>query len=129
MDTVVFKPSIVETWLDLLQEAQNDTAHELDQDVLSYLVLLLIRFTDDPALATSVLALEYLQSQHLEGRLQRHCLREVGDKCLLYSGLFPKRARRRRVRVSYYVDLGRSAYQSLAEGIGRDGGLTYGQLA
>jgi len=39
----------------------------------------------------------------------------VGDQCLLYSGLFPKRAEKRRVRVSYYVDLGRTAYQNVAE--------------
>ncbi len=37
-------------------------------------------------------------------------MRDVGDKCLLFSGLFPARAEKHRVAVSYYVELGRQAY-------------------
>jgi len=47
----------------------------------------------------------------------------VGDQCLLFSGLFPRRAERRRVRVSYYVKLGRSAYQNLADSLSKTADL------
>jgi hypothetical protein len=37
-------------------------------------------------------------------------LRDVGDRCLLIAGLFPRLANRRRVSTDYYIDLGRGAY-------------------
>jgi len=43
------------------------------------------------------------------------CLRDVGDKCLIFSGLFPGIARKRLVPISYFVNIGRSAYLSLSE--------------
>lgn len=57
---------------------------------------------------------EFLNSINQSGSLRPLALRDVGDQCLLYSGLFPGRAIRRRVRVSYYVNIGKSAYSSLA---------------
>ncbi len=95
----------------------------------SYLVFLLMRFTEQPQLAASVLALEYLQSMHTLGHAGRDQLRNVGDKCLLYSGLFPQRAERRRVKVSYFVDLGRSAYQLLSERLEHSAAIMYQRLA
>ena len=56
-------------------------------------------------------------------------LRDVGDKCLLYSGFFPQRAERRRVQVSYYVDLGRSAYEQLSDHMATGLAATYQLLA
>jgi len=41
-------------------------------------------------------------------------LRDVGDKCLLLAGFFPGRAIKKRVRVSYFVNLGQSAYFTLS---------------
>jgi len=39
----------------------------------------------------------------------------VGDRCLLISGFYPELAERRRVQLSYFMDLGRGAYAQLAE--------------
>ena len=39
----------------------------------------------------------------------------MGDSCLLFSGLFPKIAEKRSVSIGYYVGIGQSAYQHLAE--------------
>jgi len=41
-------------------------------------------------------------------------MRDVGDQCLLFSGLYPELAQRRQVKISYYVKMGRSAYASLS---------------
>ncbi len=115
METLLVQTSATAEWLALVNDAQNAAARPLDEELQSYLVFLLVRFTERPELAGSVLGLEYLQSQHLHGRMQQDQLRDVGDKCLLYSGLFPRRAERRRVKISYFVELGRSAYSQLAE--------------
>jgi hypothetical protein len=56
-------------------------------------------------------------------------LRDVGDQCLLLSGLFPKRAEKQLVKVSYYVNLGRSAYHHLSDGVHQASADLYRQLA
>lgn len=104
-------------WHALVQDAQSHTGVSLDEDLESYLVFLLMRYTQRPELAAKILAIEYLRGATTSGTHRREQMRDVGDQCLLYSGLFPRRAERRRVRVSYYVDLGRSAYHDAAEAV------------
>jgi len=102
-------------WHDLVKEAEAYNGVSLDEELESYLVFLLMRYTGKPELAAKVMALDYLQGAQTYGAERKERMRDVGDQCLLYSGLFPKRAEKRRVRVSYYVDLGRTAYQNVAE--------------
>ncbi len=101
-------------WHKLVTDAEHSAGTQLNEELESYLVFLLMRFTSRPDMAASILALEYLEGSNQSGATRQNSLRDVGDKCLLYSGLFPMRARRRRVRISYFVDLGRGAYHSLA---------------
>lgn len=129
MNRLVVKASTTEEWLTLVSEAKVAAACRLDEDMESYLVFLLMRFTEKPEIAASVMALDYLRSMQLSGHLAQDQLREVGDKCLLYSGLFPERAARRRVKVSYFVDLGRSAYQHLSGRLGHNTATLYQRLA
>ncbi|MDY6978308.1 MAG: hypothetical protein SV201_00390 [Pseudomonadota bacterium] len=100
-------------WHTLVSEAEQAVGVTLEPELESYLVFTLMRYLNRPEMAQRVLALDYLEAAHCQGREQQERLRDVGDQCLLYSGLFPRRAERRRVRVSYYVDLGRSAYHHL----------------
>ena len=102
-------------WHTLVTEAQQASGIHLDEELESYLVFLLMRYTDRPDMAASILAIDYLEGANSLGQIRQDRMRDVGDQCLLYSGLFPERAERRRVRVSYYVDLGRSAYQTAAD--------------
>src|SRR3569832_1382878 len=129
MSRLVVKASSTEEWLTLVSEAKVAAACRLDEDMESYLVFQLMRFTEKPEIAASVMVLDYLRSMQLSGHLAQDQLREVGDKCLLYSGLFPERAARRRVKVSYFVDLGRSAYQHLSGRLGHDAATLYQRLA
>lgn len=129
MPELLVHSSATAEWLSLVHEAEKSIGHPLDEEMQSYLVFLLMRFTERPELAASVLAVEYLQSMHQLGHAGRDQLRNVGDKCLLYSGLFPQRAERRRVKISYFVDLGRSAYQLLSERMERSAALMYQRLA
>jgi hypothetical protein len=114
MDTLVLQPTAVAQWHALINEAEQACAAQLDEELQSYLVFLLMRYIGASDIANSVLALEYLNSFNLEGHLRETQLQDVGDKCLLYSGLFPGRAERRRVHISYYVNLGVSAYGAMS---------------
>ena len=129
MSELVVRTSATAEWLSLVSEAESAAALHLDEEVQSYLVFLLMRFTEKPELAASVLAVEYLQGMRSVGNIGRDQLRSVGDKCLLYSGLFPRRAERRRVKISYFVDLGRSAYQQLSDRMEHNAAVIYHRLA
>lgn len=102
-------------WQKLVKEAEAHNHVQLDEELESYLVFLLMRYTEKPDIAARVMALEYLRGMQAGGKNRQAQLRDVGDQCLLYCGLFPRRAEGRRVKISYYVDLGRSAYHSVAD--------------
>lgn len=104
---------VLSQWHSLVSDAELLAGVTLGEELQSYLVFTLMRYLSRPEMAQRILALDYLQAAHSQGREQQEKLRDVGDQCLLFSGLFPRRAERRRVRVSYYVDLGRSAYHHL----------------
>jgi len=114
MNTLVLHTSATAQWHALINDAEHACQAHLEEDLQSYLVFLLMRYVGAAELSNTVMALDYLNSFKVSGRLREHRLREVGDKCLLYSGFFPGRAERRRVRISYYVDIGVSAYALLA---------------
>lgn len=56
-------------------------------------------------------------------------MREVGDHCLLFTGLFPQLAERRLVRISYFVGIGRNSYRQLAALLDRGVASMYGHLS
>ncbi len=127
MTKILLEPTATAQWHGLVREAARACNSDLDEELESYLVFLLMRFAQRPEMARSVLALDYLRG--LQQPRQRDRLQNVGDQCLLYSGLFPQRARRRRVSLSYYVDLGRGAYLQLGESLERSWGRLFERLS
>jgi hypothetical protein len=116
-------------WQSLVHEAQASCERRLDETLESYLVFLLMRFTRNPHCLERVMAEDYLRSfacRHAE-RIER--LKDVGDHCLLFSGLFPQQAERRLVSIGYFVNLGRSAYLHLAGLLGEGRAMLYGHLS
>lgn len=129
MKTLITRPTDSAQWQALVAEAESLAACPLVEEMESYLVFLLMRFSRKPEMVGSILALEYLQGMLASGHVKQDRLRDVGDQCLLYSGLFPQQAGRRHVRVSYFVDLGRSAYQQLSEVMSRSYAGLYAHLS
>lgn len=115
MQKILLHNTTTAHWQALVREAQETCEAVLQEDVESYLVFLLMRFTDKPEMAASVLAMEFLRGVDAVGSRRHDILRNVGDKCLLFSGLFPGRAEKRRVSLGYFIDLGQSAYAILSE--------------
>jgi hypothetical protein len=114
MGMIITENSTTELWVKLVQNAGQTCQQELDVELESYLVFMLMRHVDDTGLADAVLAPRYLQGMQTQGQSGIQQLQTVADQCLLFSGLFPKRSRRRLVKAHFYVDLGRSAYMQLA---------------
>jgi hypothetical protein len=114
MQNLVLESTPMAQWHSLVKEARQISSVSLSEELESYLVFLLMRFINHPEMANSVLALDFLQNIKKLKTENQHIMREVADKCLLYSGLFPGRAKRQRVQISYYVDLGRHSYFALS---------------
>ena len=114
MGMIITENSTTELWVKLVQHAGETCQQELDVELESYLVFMLMRHIDDTGLADAVLGPRYLEGMQAQGQSGIQQLQDVADQCLLFSGLYPKRSRRRLVKAHYYVDLGRSAYMQLA---------------
>lgn len=117
MSSLLLEPTSTAQWQSLVKEAEEHCSCQLGEDLESYLVFLLMRFLRQPQMAAAVMAMDYLNSQNSSGALKVDNLRDVGDKCLLFSGLFPQQAQRRLVKISYFVNLGRTAYIQLSDNV------------
>jgi len=115
MTQLVLQPTATAQWHQLINEAQHSAHCQLNETLESYLVFLLERFSRRPEMMSRILANDYLETCAQTGQQQEQ-LRDIGDHCLLFSGLFPQLAERRLVKISYFVSLGRSAYHRIAEG-------------
>lgn len=109
----ILDSSELSQWHTLVQEAEQGYGCHLDEDLQSYLVFTLMRFAKDNQLNSKALALDYLKAHHLPSQLHNDKLRDIGDQCLLVSGLYPQSAIKRHVDVKYYINLGRSAYHHI----------------
>lgn len=97
-------------WYDIIHEAQGACEITLKEEIESYLVFLLMRYTAKPEVAKQIVATDFLKGVNLPSTQREIILQEVGDKCLLLSGLFPNCNNRRLVKISYFINLGKSSY-------------------
>lgn len=115
MTTMILHPTDVSQWYTLVSEAELTTSFMLDEALESYLVFLLMRFSRTTDWIESVLALDYLELVHVPRLKQYERLRQLGDKSLLFSGLFSELADQRHVKLEYYTEMGRLAYLRASE--------------
>lgn len=129
MQSLILEPTSQSQWQALVQEAQASCDRRLDETLESYLVFLLMRFCKQPHCTSRIIAEDYLNSQACTGEMRIERLRDVGDHCLLFSGMFPQIAERRLVRVSYFVEIGQSAYWQLSDTLDRGFASVYKHLS
>lgn len=102
---------------------QRVSAHELTS---FYVVKLLAGFVHGDARADGdqPLGTRFARALQTAGVAQRDGLRSVGDQSLFITGFFADSLNRSLVDVDYYIQLGESAYRSLA----RHGDRTYAEV-
>jgi hypothetical protein len=118
-------PASETEWRLLLGEAEALTGVVLDRETGDYLVQLLIRTATQPRLLAGLMALDRLTEQTSGGSRLAH-LRDIGDQCLLFAGLYPQQAAERNVRVSHFISLGRTAYRQANDLM--EGSSVFGKL-
>lgn len=116
-------------WHDLVRDAEARARRQLPEEVQSYLVFTLMRLTEDASLGARILALDFLRGCGQQGQRRTEELRDVGDRCLLLAGLYPEQAERRAVPLSYFCNLGSSAYEAVSAAIRNGARSLYEQLA
>lgn len=112
---ILLNSTSVASWHEIIHEAERRCATVLNEELEAYLVFMLMRYLTKPEIVKQVMAKEFMASLQLSASHRELALRGVGDKCLLFSGLFPKMAESRLVKISYFVNLGQSAYGTLAK--------------
>ncbi len=129
MKQLILHPTDISQWHALVNEAQAATRLILNENTESYLVFLLMRFSQGPRLIESVVALDFLESMQKPRQLQVNLLRDVGDKSLLFCGLFPGIAKQRHVSLNYFSDMGQAAYLTVGELQDNQNAALYFQLS
>lgn len=128
MGRIILHPTDMCQWHALVNEAEAVTQLILDEELESYLVFLLMRFAASSDWIESPVALDFLKSMQ-QKPIQVDSLREVGDKSLLFSGLFPELAVKRHVGLNYYVEMGKAAYLTASEIEEKKSGQLYYHLS
>lgn len=129
MEKLILHPTDTCQWYALVNEAQASTKLILNEHTESYLVFLLMRYSQSSHLTESVIAMDYLESVNQPIPQQRDHLQAVGDKSLLFSGLFPGMAEKRHVSISYYINMGQAAYLAVSELQSNESAELYHQLS
>lgn len=129
MSETIRKGTPAQVWQALVQEAGERAGRPLDEASESYLVFLLLRYQREPWLLAHIFGMDWMEAQTLVGSARTEGLRDVGDRCLVVAGLFPGLAERRRVSVDYFIDIGRSAYQGVADASRHAYATLYRQLS
>lgn len=110
------EPTVTATWVKFVKTGEEHAGIGLNEELESFLVFSLVRYTKRTDLFYRKLGVEYLRaSTELTGKRKEFLLQEVGDIGLLLAGLYPERHRRLNVSSSYFSDMGRLAYTELAD--------------
>lgn len=96
----------------LVAEGEFCRGVSLGDTMESYLVFLLARYAKQTEIARWDAATAYLEGVLFQRSFRHNKMKETGDACLLLSGLFPERAKKR-VSAEYYQKIGRGAYGDL----------------
>jgi len=115
MNNFVLEPTATAQLQKLVQEGASLYGHDIDENSEHYLVSTLERTLGDQNLLNYIIASKYLES--MQDVKNTTDLRNVGDRCLIFAGLFPGLAIKKLVRISYFVHMGKSAYQELGNRI------------
>jgi hypothetical protein len=109
---LLVNPNPISLWRDIIQEAKTTCAAPLEDELESYLVLLLARFSNKPEIVKQIMATKFLESVNLSPRQRAAAFQHIGDTCLIFSGLFPGIVEKRLVKISYFIGLGQAAYMT-----------------
>lgn len=112
--TLLVNSTTTGLWHEIIHEAEAACTIFLKEELEAYLVFLLARYVNKPEMMKQIIAQEFMEGLKHSHNQRAVAMQEVGDKCLLFSGLFPQMAEKRLVKVSYFVNIGQASYESIS---------------
>lgn len=122
-------PTTPSHWLTLVSQAKISTGSIISEQAENYLIGLLTHFSAKPLTMARALAFDFLSDPAMQAKSLAEQLKGIGDHCLLFAGLFPHYAERRKIRLGQMVELGQHAYRQLHESAPFEHGGQYADLA
>lgn len=97
-------------WYDLILNTSKNMAITLQDDVRSYLTLLLVKFVQEDFVCANVFTIDFLQAQRENNSLKIVKLHNIADKCLIFTGLYKDNVLKRNVSIDHFVNIGQRSY-------------------
>lgn len=116
-------------WNQLIQEACDFANIELPAECQSYLLLTLIRYMQNEALAEQAFEMSWQHESQSVARKPFQLLKTRADHCLILAGLFPARLERQEIRIGHYIKMGRECFSRLATQVAADDSALYNKLS
>jgi hypothetical protein len=113
--TLLQSSTSIALWHEIIHEAEAACTISLKEEVEAYLVFMLARYVNKPEIVKHIIANEFLEGLKYSPHHRATTMQEIGDKCLIFSGLFPHMADKRLVKISYFVNIGQSAYETVSK--------------
>lgn len=109
-----FEPTKIAQWRRLVIEGEQKSGFQLPELIENYMVMMLDAYTTETSLCSVIIAFDFLNNIRIDSIYHSQQLRAVGDQCLIISGLFPERFKRKNVSNDYFSNLGKNAYYVLS---------------
>lgn len=91
-----FEDAPYSQWLNLIIAAETQAHYHFTDELKQYLVMTLQHYTSELTLPDSIISIDYLEALRQSGSQQSCDLRDIGDQCLLLTGLFPERIEKKK---------------------------------
>jgi hypothetical protein len=109
MDLITASSSSI-LWRDLIKQAEGKCDIVLTDELETYLVSLLARYLTHQGPIRTLFATAFLEAINFQQHERQIALQEIGDQCLIFTGLFAKQVVKRNLKIAYFVEIGRTAY-------------------
>lgn len=101
-------------WYSMIEKAKIISGYNFSDSVQHYLVLTLRHFTTNKDIASKVLAIDFLTHSEMNTANDQRSIRDLGDHCLVLSGLFPERIVKKNISLNYVIGIGKQSYRLLS---------------
>lgn len=102
-------------WARSLSHALKTADLEIKPTTQIYLTQLINQYMYDVNLCDHTpIGIMWIEAQSQPNNAKRN-IQDIGDKCLIISSFFPMQAQNHNTNISYYIQIGRSAYGLIAD--------------
>ena len=112
---IITELSTVANWYELLILAKEGQQWPFDEALEHYLIMTLEHLKPESYDFDRIIAIDYLKAVEQLEHDGYQPLRQIGDQCLITTGLFPELGLQKNLSLSYYSSIGQQAYSIIGQ--------------